>query len=71
MTLLAITRHNGLRIAEVGYLLLIVAGVWYVAAQVPRVFRFAAARRAVAGVALALAGVLLIVASHWGAYGSR
>ncbi len=33
------------------------------------VFKFAAARTIVAGLALALAGVLLIVAVHWGHFG--
>ena len=37
-------------------------------AQIPRL-RFGAARTIVAGVALALGGVLLIVALHWGHFG--
>jgi hypothetical protein len=46
----------------------IFAGVWLLAAQIPRM-RFRAARTGVAGVALAAAGVLLIVATHWGHFG--
>jgi len=65
MNLLAITAHNGIRIAEVGFLLIVFAGVWLAAAQVPRL-GFAASRTQVAGAALALAGVLLIIATHWG-----
>lgn len=62
---LAMTHHAGVRLAELGFLLVAFAGVWYTAAQRPA-FRFAAARRAVAGIALAVGGVLLIVATHWG-----
>jgi len=39
--------------------------VWLAAAQVLK-FRFATARTIVAGVALAAAGLLLIIATHWG-----
>jgi hypothetical protein len=63
-----ITHHTGVRLAEVGFLLLVFAGVWLVAAQIPRL-RFAAGRSVVAGTALAAGGVLLIVAAHWGHFG--
>ena len=62
------THHAGTRVAEVGFLLVLFAGVWLVAAQI-RWFKFAAARTIVAGLALAIAGVLLIVATHWGHFG--
>jgi hypothetical protein len=65
MPVLALTHHTGIRLAEVGFLLVLFAGVWLAAAQVPRL-RFASGRTIVAGVALAAAGVLLIVATHWG-----
>jgi hypothetical protein len=68
MTLLAFTHHAGLRLAEVGYLLLVFAGIWLAAAQIPQL-RFGKARTIVAGVALAAGGVLLIVATHWGHVG--
>ncbi len=58
--------HTGVIIAEVGFLL--IAGIWLAAAQVPA-FRFGAARTIVAGIALALAGLLLIIATHWGHFG--
>jgi hypothetical protein len=64
----AISAHTGARLAEVGFLLLTFAGTWLAAAQMP-VFKFARARTAVAGVAIAIAGVLLIVATHWGQFG--
>lgn len=66
--ILGFAHHTGTRLAEVGFLLVLFAGVWLAAAQMP-VFKFAAARTIVAGLALALAGVLLIVAVHWGHFG--
>jgi hypothetical protein len=68
MNLLALAPKTGLRLAEVGFLLIVFAGVWLAASQVP-MFKFRTARTIVAGVALALAGVLLIVAAHWGHFG--
>jgi hypothetical protein len=66
--ILGFAMHTGVRIAEVGYLLLLFAGVWLVAAQTP-LFKFAKARTPVSGTAIALAGVLLIIATHWGHFG--
>ena len=66
--LVAITAHGGIRLAEVGFLLLGFAGVWLVAAQVPQL-RLGAARTVVAGAALAIGALLLIVATHWGHFG--
>ncbi|HEY6277201.1 MAG TPA: hypothetical protein VIX86_12815 [Streptosporangiaceae bacterium] len=68
MHFVALARHTGLRLAEIGFLLILFAGVWLAAAQVPA-FRLATARTIVAGIALALAGVLLIIATHWGHFG--
>jgi hypothetical protein len=65
---LGLTHHTGTRIAEVGFLLLVFAGVWLAAAQVPE-FKFGIARTIVAGLALAIGGVLLIIATHWGHFG--
>jgi len=61
----ALSHHTGLRLAEVGFLLILFAGIWLAAAQIPQ-FKFATGRMIVAGIALALAGVLLIIATHWG-----
>ena len=66
--ILAFTHHAGIRLAEIGFLLVVFAGVWLAAAQVPR-FKFRTARTIVAGVALALGGLLLIIATHWGHFG--
>ena len=63
--MLALTHQTGTRLAEVGFLLILFAGVWLVAAEVPKL-GLAALRTVVAGVALAAAGVLLVVATHWG-----
>jgi len=65
---LAMTQHEGTRIAEIGFLLIAIAGVWLVAAELPSL-AFARVRRIVAGLVLAAAGVLLIVAAHWGHFG--
>ena len=61
----AMTHHTGVRLAEVGFLLIMIAGVWLVASQISA-FRWGRIRTIVAGVALAAGGVLLIVATHWG-----
>ncbi len=65
---LGVAHHTGIRLAEVGFLFLLFAGVWLTAAQIPR-FKFGAARTIVAGVALAISGLLLIIAIHWGHFG--
>jgi hypothetical protein len=61
----ALSHHTGLRLAEIGFLLILFAGIWLAAAQIPQ-FKFTTGRTIVAGIALALAGVLLIIATHWG-----
>jgi hypothetical protein len=61
---LALTHQAARRLAEIGFLLILFAGVWLVAAEIP--FRIAKTRRALAGAALAAAGVLLIIATHGG-----
>ena len=67
MTLLAITAKNGIRLAEFGYLLIGIAGVWTFFAQVLPGFKVL--RNSVAGLCLAAAGALLIIATHWGHFG--
>ncbi len=64
----ALSRQTGVTLAEVGFLLIVFAGVWLVAAQIPA-FKMPRARTIVAGIALALSGVFLIVATHWGHFG--
>lgn len=66
-TFLAITKHGGIRIAEVGFLLAAIAGAFLAFGAVTR----AGARTGniVAGLALAAGAVLLIIATHWGQFG--
>lgn len=68
VSLLAFSRHAGARVAEVGFLLILFTGIWLTVSEVgpPILTRF---RRVVVGVALALSGALLIVATHWGHFG--
>ena len=61
----AMTHHTGVRLAEVGFLLIVIAGVWLAASQFS-VLKWGRIRTIVAGVLLAAAGVLLIIATHWG-----
>ena len=60
--------QTGVRLAEVGFLLVLFAGVWLAAAHIPQ-FKFSNGRTIVAGVALAIGGLLLIIATHWGHFG--
>ena len=66
--ILGLSIATGRKLAEVGFLLMVIAGIWLAAAQIP-IFRFPRGRTIVAGVALAVGGVLLIVAVHWGHFG--
>lgn len=66
--ILGLSHHTGVRLAEVGFLLLLIAGVWLAASQIPQL-RLSTVRTAVAGVALAAAGILLVIATHWGHFG--
>jgi membrane-bound ClpP family serine protease len=67
MLLLALARHTGIRLAELGFLLAAIAGgLLLIVAIVPVGRRVGAA---FAGLALAAGGVLLIVATHWGHFG--
>lgn len=62
---LALAAHSGVRLAEIAYLLIVFAGTWLVASEIPR-FKIRKSRRIVTGAALAAAGLLLFVATHWG-----
>jgi hypothetical protein len=59
------SHHTGVHLAEIAFLLILFAGVWLAAAGVPQL-RLGPTRTVVAGIALALGGLLLIVATHWG-----
>jgi hypothetical protein len=64
----AFSHQTGVTLAEVGYLLILFAGIWLIAAQIPA-FKMRTARTIVAGIALACAGVLLIIATRWAHFG--
>ena len=68
MYVVALTQHTGRRLAEIGFLLILFAGIWLAAAQLPAL-KFATTRTIVTGIALAVAGILLIIAVHWGHFG--
>jgi len=55
-------------LAEVGFWLVLFAGVWLAAAQLPQL-KLPIARTIIAGVALAIGGLLLIIVTHWGHFG--
>jgi hypothetical protein len=63
--LLTLSAKASDRLAEVGFLLLVIAGIWLVAAEIPAL-KLSKIRRIVAGMALTASGVLLIIATHWG-----
>ena len=57
-----------MRLAEVGFLLILIAGVWLTAAETLNPERWRKFRTVVAGALLAIAGLLLIIATHWGQF---
>jgi len=65
---LALTDQTGRRLAEIGFLLILIAGLWLAAAQIPQ-FKISTARTIVAAVALAAGGLLLLIATRWGHFG--
>ncbi|MBC3839254.1 hypothetical protein GXW82_00735 [Streptacidiphilus sp. 4-A2] len=66
MEYIALAHQTGVRLAEVGFLLIVIAGIWFASAPA---FKHSTARTVVASAALAAAGVLLIIATHWGHFG--
>ena len=63
----AITRHTGIRLAEVGFLIILFGGAWLASAQIPRLK--IGTLKFIGGGALALGAIFLIVAIHWGHFG--
>ena len=68
MEYIAMAHQTGVRLAEIGFLLIVFSGIWFAAAQFP-VLKLSRVRTIVASVALAAAGVLLIIATRWGHFG--
>jgi hypothetical protein len=68
--LLTLSQGTTKTLAEVGSLLIVIAGVWFLFAELPILsMKFAKTRRIVASILLAIAGILLIIAFHWGQFG--
>lgn len=65
---LALTHQTGRRLAEIGFLLVLFAGIWLAAAQIPRL-KPGTARTIIAGIALATGGLLLLIATRRGHFG--
>jgi hypothetical protein len=63
--LAVLSKSSSVKLAEVGFLLILFAGIWLAAADVPAL-KLQRTRGIVAGLALAAAGVLLLIATHWG-----
>jgi len=70
MILLAISHHATVRLAEIGFLLFLIAGVWMVAAETVA-GRWSRFRLSISGVLIAVGSVLLIVGLHWGKLGGK
>ena len=68
LLLLTLNKSTSARIGEVGFLLILLAGIWIIASESPKL-KGSAARMVVAGLALFLAGLLLLIATHWGKFG--
>jgi len=66
---LGFAHHTGQRVAEVGFLLVLIAGVWLVFAETLQQAKWRVFRTVAAGLMLAVAGLLLIIAVHWGHFG--
>jgi hypothetical protein len=68
--LLTLSQNTTKTLAEVGSLLIVIAGVWFFFAElsIPSM-KFAKTRRIVASILLAIAGILLIIAFRWGQFG--
>lgn len=67
MTIFAFTRHTGVRIAEIGFAVLAIAGVLLAIAPITR---FRKPGTVAAGIATAIGAILVIIAIRWGSFGS-
>lgn len=67
MTIFAFARHTGVRVAEIGFALVAIAGALLAVAPVTR---FGRPGQVAGGVALAAGAVLVIIAIRWGSFGS-
>ena len=63
-----ISHHTSIRLAEVGFVMILFAGIWYLVSEIPPLAVLKGTRAIVLGAALALAGLLLVIATHWGKF---
>jgi len=64
--ILGFAHSTAVTVAEVAFLLFVIAGVWIVVAWLMQGDKWQRFRMVVAGVLISVAGILLIVAAHWG-----
>lgn len=67
MTIFAFTRHTGVRVAEIGFLLIALAGALLAIAPLTRVGR---PGTIAGGAGIAAGAVIVIIAIRWGSFGS-
>jgi hypothetical protein len=67
MTIFAFTRHTGVRVAEIGFALVAIAGLLF---AVTPVTRFGRPGTIAGGASLAAGAVIVIVAIRWGSFGA-
>jgi hypothetical protein len=63
-----LSHHTTNQLTEIGFLLILITGIWLAASEIPAL-RIQRSRNVVAGVCLAVGGLLLIIAAHWGKLG--
>jgi hypothetical protein len=63
-----LSHHTTNQLTEIGFLLILITGIWLAASEIPAL-RIQRARNVVAGICLAVGGLLLIIAAHWGKLG--
>jgi hypothetical protein len=66
MRLLALSAHTGTRLAELAFLLILIGGCALALTKVRPIESQRVVVTFLAGSAFALAGLLLIIATHWG-----
>ena len=66
MTVVAFSHATGVTVAEVAFLLLVIAGTWIAVAWLSTAQKWKRLRMVVAGALITGAGALLIVAAYWG-----